>query len=239
MSKRFQGKSCVYCSANPSTTADHVFARNFFPEPERANLPKVPACNACNHEKSRLEHYLTAVLPFGGRHGDASELLQLVPSKLAKNVRLHRELEEGIDLVLSEELPGLFAPTIAIPFDDLQLHQLFGFITKGLLWHHWSVILTTDHDLRAFSLSNLGEAFISQQLDHRAKKRVNCSVGNGAFSYEGAQGNDYPEFSVWRFSIFGGLKLAGDPTLLVEEYTSIGVITAQRQFLERLAISGG
>ena len=66
MSKRFRDKPCVYCLTNPSTTTgDHVFAREFFPEAARANLPKVPACESCNNEKSHLEHYLTAVLPFG------------------------------------------------------------------------------------------------------------------------------------------------------------------------------
>ncbi len=63
MSKRFRDKPCDYCLTNPSTaTGDHVFAREFFPEAARANLPKVPACESCNNEKSRLEHYLTAVL---------------------------------------------------------------------------------------------------------------------------------------------------------------------------------
>jgi len=73
MSKRFKNKLCVYCLKNPSTpTGDHIFAREFFMQDRRANLPKVPACKHCNNEKSQLEHYLTAVLPFCGRHPDAS-----------------------------------------------------------------------------------------------------------------------------------------------------------------------
>src|ERR1700730_16827139 len=41
MSKRFRDKPCAYCLTNPSTaTGDHVFAREFFPEAARANLPK-------------------------------------------------------------------------------------------------------------------------------------------------------------------------------------------------------
>lgn len=44
MSKAFKGKTCVYCGGTDmSSTEDHVFARQFFPEERRAGLPKVPA----------------------------------------------------------------------------------------------------------------------------------------------------------------------------------------------------
>src|ERR1700693_690251 len=106
MSKRFKGKTCVYCGAAPSTTTgDHVFAREFFINARRGNLPKVPACEACNHEKSKLEHYLTAVLPFGGRHTDSAQNLStLVEPRLAKNAKLHSALSAGL-LVPVSTLP--------------------------------------------------------------------------------------------------------------------------------------
>jgi hypothetical protein len=66
--------------------------------------------------------------------------------------------------------------------------------------------------------------------------RVRSDLGNGAFSYEGAQGTDYPEFSIWRFSIFGGLKLCGDPATPSEELVGLGAITAKQEFLDRLAV---
>ena len=43
-----------------------MIAREFFLPERRAHRPQVPACNACNNTKSLLEHYLMAVLPFGG-----------------------------------------------------------------------------------------------------------------------------------------------------------------------------
>ncbi|MDI2077978.1 MULTISPECIES: hypothetical protein [Bradyrhizobium] len=49
---------------------DHVLAREFLPISRRDNLPKVPACGACNGVKSGHEHYLTAVLPLAGNHRD-------------------------------------------------------------------------------------------------------------------------------------------------------------------------
>jgi|SRR6516165_636442 hypothetical protein len=89
--KQFAGQLCVYCNSNPAVVPDHVFAREFFLVNQRDNLPQVPACDKCNNEKSRLEHHLTALLPFGGSHADAlTNLETMVPKRLAKNARLHR-----------------------------------------------------------------------------------------------------------------------------------------------------
>jgi len=44
----FRGLPCVYCGA-PATTDDHVIAAKFFLEPQRGNLPEIPACQRCNN----------------------------------------------------------------------------------------------------------------------------------------------------------------------------------------------
>jgi hypothetical protein len=118
MSKKYKGKPCVYCTMRISSTADHVFARKFFVEMRRGDLPKVPACARCNGEKADLELYLTAVLPFGGRHADATENLStLVPGRLAKNARLHRDLNRRRTKVWTKSASGLAVPMLALPFD--------------------------------------------------------------------------------------------------------------------------
>ena len=93
--KSYKGKTCVYCGAPKiSNTGDHVLAKEFVQIRHRANLLKVPACNACNGEKSRLEHHLTAVMPFAARHPYAAEnLATMVPKRLAKNLALRRSIE--------------------------------------------------------------------------------------------------------------------------------------------------
>jgi hypothetical protein len=57
MSKKYKGKTCVYCATEKSSCPDHVIAREFFPIDERSNLPKVPSCVSCNNKKAKLEHY--------------------------------------------------------------------------------------------------------------------------------------------------------------------------------------
>lgn len=99
MSKKFREKLCAYCAKNTSIPqGDHLFAREFFLENDRNDLIKVPACDKCNNEKSRIEHYLTTILPFGGLHADAEQNLSaMVPKRLSKNKRLHSDLQLGME----------------------------------------------------------------------------------------------------------------------------------------------
>ncbi len=92
-SKKYKGKPCVYCQENESIAqGDHVFFRKLFLEEERKNLIKVPACDYCNTEKSKLEHYLANILGFGGRHPDAKENLEsLIPPRLEKIRNLQKK----------------------------------------------------------------------------------------------------------------------------------------------------
>jgi hypothetical protein len=143
MSKKFKGKPCVYCSNNVASMADHVFAREFFLPARRADLPKVPACHTCNDEKGRLEHYLTTTLGFGACHADAlTNLAEMVPARLAKNAALARFLNYGEGRVWAPE-GRLVVPVMTLPIDGDKIGQLFRFIVKGLMWHHWGVLLDT------------------------------------------------------------------------------------------------
>lgn len=237
MRKKFKNKPCVYCLNGPSTrTGDHVFAREFFVEDGRDYLPKIPACEACNNEKSQLEHYLTAVLPFGGRHPDGLKNLQdNVPGRLEKNLRLHRELAEGRARVIIEETAGQALQLLTVPFDGKILERLFRFIVKGLVFHHWGATLGDKHGVRVITITPTGQEAFAVFLGINTRRQVSNDLGNGAFRYEGGQG-DYPELTVWRFSIYGGLVMAGDPNAPHEIATGIGAMTATKDFLARPAV---
>lgn len=237
MSKKFRNKLCAYCLKHPSIAAgDHVFAREFFTEDKRGNIPKVPACDRCNNEKSRLEHHLTTVLPFGGRHDDALANLEcMVPDRLAKNMRLHRELMQGRKPALLQESSAQVLPSLTIPFDGAILERLFHFIVRGLAFYHWCVLIGDQHGARVMTLTPTGQKAFSVFLAMGAKQQVNVDVGGGTFRYEGIQ-CDVAELTVWRFSIYGGLILAGDPEAPGEIASGIGAVTASREFLARPAM---
>jgi hypothetical protein len=142
--KKLKDTMCVYCATRSATTKDHVFARGFFLEARRGSLPQVPACGPCNSAKADLERYLTATLPFGGRHADAEANLEgMVPKRLAKNLALKRKLAAGMSRTWIREA-GVYLPTSTVPFEPEKLEELSAFIAKGLVWHHWRVLITPD-----------------------------------------------------------------------------------------------
>jgi hypothetical protein len=230
--KKFRGKACPYC-ARPgvSTAPDHVFAREFFPKDKRGNLPQVPACDPCNREKSALEHYLTAVLPFGGRHADSRHVLsEMAAPRIAKNLKLKRGLAQGMTRRF-EQRAGLLIPTTAIPFDSSKLDQLCGMMAKGLTLFHFGQIIPADCHVHAGALSPNGElAFIALLLSLGGNRVVN-RLGDGAFVYEGLQSVADPELTIWRFQIYGGIRMVGDPRAPGIAASNIWVTTSKTKEL--------
>jgi hypothetical protein len=231
VSKRFKGKLCAYCAAAVSTTADHIISREFFLVADRKNLPQAPACDKCNNEKSQLEHYATSVLPFGGRHPNAQTNLQtMVPKRLRKNAKLHRELVQQGGQAWSEESGGLVVPVMTVPLDSRRLVNLFSLIVKGLAWHHWGVYLTCDHFVKAMMVAKAGENLFDLMFFIRsARARVKADLGNGTFVYEGVQDSACPELTVWRICMYGGVRQGGDPKAPGQYSSLIGVVTGPNQ----------
>ena len=233
MSKKYKGKTCVYCCTATSDTADHVFAKELFLETRRADLPQVPACEACNGQKSTLEHYVTAVLPFGGRHLDgAPNLESIVPKRLAKNMPLHASLRRGMKPHWARE-KGLLVPTMSIPLEWQKVEQWLTYLVRGLAWHHWKVLIGADCAVHVLVLTSHGEAFFQQFRKMRAAKRIRHDVGDGTFMYEAAQGVDNPQVSVWEFSIYGGVTLAEGGGAPRQTASKIGAFVGPKNVIER------
>jgi hypothetical protein len=216
MRKNLRDYPCVYCSDRPGATEDHVFARAFLPTDQRDNLPKVPACQPCNNEKSALESYLSTVLLFGSRTQNATAMLEGIGARrLDQNARLRRELSSGRDTVFALNPAGQAAEaTVAVPLDGERLHAYVGFLTRGLCWHHWSVRLGAEYGIHVQSPGEAVEQLFARMMANRSAARAEGNFGNGILSYRGAQGVDYPELSLWCFTFYGGIVVSdgsGDP----------------------------
>ena len=209
MSKKFKRKLCVYCAEKPSTSADHVFAREFLLPRHRMNLPKVPACDDCNREKANVEHYLASLLPFGGRHSDAGENLEtMVPKRLRKNIRLNRALAQGQGAVWGQA-GALMVPTMTLPIDSGRFERLFQLIAKGLIWYHWQTYLTAEHFVEVWAPATAGARLFDERLFNlNARARVSANLGNGTFVYQGAQGVDCAQVTVWHIWVYGGVRVS-------------------------------
>ena len=229
MSKKYKNKTCVYCvTPKSSEDGDHVVSREFFLPDKRANLPQVPACKACNNVKSQLEHYLTAVMPFAGRHADSSSNLALmVPPRLAKNNKLRTALAQGADNIFTSRNGEPWSMEMTIPFDSKQLTSLFEYITKGLAYYHWQIYLPSDHLVKAVFLTGAIREKFEGFLAH-SRVRVRGNLGEGVFIYEGIQAEECDELTVWRMSLYSA-QITGDPRAPTKRCSEAYVLTAPKR----------
>jgi hypothetical protein len=201
-SKKFKGKTCAYCRKRPSVDGDHVICREFFPINRRSDLPKVPACRECNHEKSLIEHYLTAVLPFGARHGDARDVMEMTPKRLAANKALYERLSQGLRHVFHSKNGAPWEMDATLPIDGEAVEKLFEYIVRGLAWHHWSLELENCW-VRASFIKNMARPHFDKFFNGEARSRVSGNLGGGGFTYEGIQSMETETLTMWRMSLYG------------------------------------
>lgn len=145
------------------------------------------------------------VLGFGAKHRDAAINLETQVAHRLKNkanAKLVRKLQKGY-----ERSGGT-----SIPFEHKPLEQLFALVARALAWQHFGVRLANGYSGIASVFTNEGEEFFAQMLS-RGKAHVSGDLGEGTFKYEGAQRAEYPELTLWRFEIYGGVDFGGDPNV--------------------------
>ncbi len=210
MSKKYKGKICAYCAKNESTSADHIIAREFFPNQKRDNLPKVPACTRCNNKKSEIEHYLTTVLPFGAQHCDAHRnLSEDVPRRLARNKKLNDELGGLQHRWLKQTDSEVLVPSTTLSFRPSALPDWLEFVTKGLIFYHWKGHLSPGDGVSVKALTQAGlESFDRYIFALRPDSEVRGDYGDGVFEYIGRRGVDSKSLSAWKFRVLGGATVS-------------------------------
>lgn len=209
MSKKFTGKACAYCVENVSATEDHVFAEKFFLAEHRNNLPKVPACLRCNKEKSKLEHYATAVMPLAGRHPAAIQnCLENAPRRLQKNGPLRRDLFRGRSQRWGTSPSGLIVPETTFPVDVKKIKSLYAYIAAGLVrYHNWDFFVSPEKfEILPFQpdLDHLWRGLLPsiQNLTTNITS-IEKSLGNSTVVYAGFYSPGKPVKAAWLISIYG------------------------------------
>jgi hypothetical protein len=211
MSKKYKNLKCAYCCVNEATTKDHVIARGFILTEHRSNLPTAPACLKCNHKKSQLEHYLIGVVGLGGRHSESTKTIsELVEKNLSKNLKLKRNLANGISQFIYSQDNKIWQVGMKVPIDIDRVELLFEFTMKGLSWSKWGTYLPEQTNfIRASYMNSVGIKLFEGLLSLRGK-RLSLNLGQGAFSCEAVQSDSNPELTVWKMSLYGA-EVTGDP----------------------------
>ncbi len=210
MSKKYKGKICVYCVEALATGRDHVIAREFFAERRRANLPQVPACDACNSRKGRLETVFTALLPLASDHPVAVEISsRALTNRLAKNAALRRSVFDSMRPIWREMPSGLLLPSGMFPGHGEEFEELFDLIVRGLSWHEWRAFIPKDYDVRVGMVppegrDGLRPILLSCGLEYTVIRRY----ADGGFVYTAARNKDSPALSMWELAFYDGPQLA-------------------------------
>lgn len=234
MSKKYRDKTCVYCGRpGASAAGEHVFSRQFFPPDLRHDLPKVPTCEDCNTQKSGYEDYVLSTVAMGtlapaaiGHH------LSKLPRRLASNHRLHSELLAASSPIWLRAESGLVEPRIAVPIDSDRYDPLFKMIARGLIWHHWSVLLAQDAEISVhLPYPRAQHIFTESNFDKYHWRYVNRSLGGGSIDYAGWQSTEEPQCTFWRIILLGGVVM-GSPGAQ-ETSSLIGVFTAPAEYERR------
>lgn len=210
-SKKYIGKTCVYCATAVSETADHVFSRSFFAEKWRHGIPKVPACHDCNTAKSALEHYLASVLPFGSEHEAAlSGQTEELKRRLDHNEPLRTDLAAGIGDIQVADASGRTQRMLGLPFRGREYTRYMGMALRGLVWHEWRTIVPPTYVVEAWTMGP--DAFMLFQQDLLAPGKdhgVRRSYANGALVYSGTAASDDRAMSTWHVSLYGDIGIVG------------------------------
>lgn len=212
MSKKYKGKTCAYCAVSESETGDHVVCRNFFPISKRHGLPKAPACCACNGEKSKLEHYLTTMLPFCSGHPTAlSGQTQLVQRRIQKNESLRKRLADGMERIIIQGVSGESNEMLVFPFEGEQYLEYLALVVRGLIWWEWKCVVPADYLVQVVSMTaRKFKLFEENILSIGPNERREGNYANGGLSYSASSAPDDHAFSIWKVDLYDGLFLATD-----------------------------
>ena len=170
----------------------------------------MPSCHVCNGKKATLKHYATTLFPFGSLHQSAEDILKVsAPKRLARNLKLKRELQGKIDRIWLKSSSGLILPTLTLPIKGEKLIQLFSII-RGLYWHNWNSIIPNDYFVEIYSLNLRGLIFFQDNLLSKAPANLREEIfSDGVFHYRCTRGDEDSYISVWEMSFYNGIMITG------------------------------
>lgn len=236
-SKKYKDKICVYCRESVSSTADHVFPREIFQKHQRSNIPKVPSCESCNNEKSKLEHYLLSVLPFGATHSHAHQALSVdVPKRLERNLKLHRRIKSGLGYDYIPRQSNVLERRLSVRLDSDALHEYVGYVARGLMWHHWQKLLPKECTYRAFTPSPKGIEYLTELFGLNSPHRVQINLGGRTVRYKGVMSEVDEGVSVWAVQMLGGITVSTHNHSHVFKNSFVAVITGAPHVLNKLEL---
>ncbi|MFC4637697.1 HNH endonuclease [Deinococcus hohokamensis] len=135
---------CGYCG-EPATEIEHVIARQFFPAADherKKNIPRIPACRACNAAKQKSEDTMGVFLTVSSSDESAKKVMEeRIGRTLRKNQRIRRLIRDN--LVATESGVGF-----GVPLDEQgEEIDFWDWLVRGLYYYELQTPMRVDEDL--------------------------------------------------------------------------------------------
>ena len=145
-------RECYLCGA-PADTRDHIPPVGLFPAPRPDNLLTVPACLACNRNRSLDDEYFRIIVAAGSRDAPQSTVLlhQRIIPRLRKKPALIRDFLKSVRQVDIHSESGIYLGRgPAFTFDRPRIQAVIDKIVRGLFFKHTNRRLAADYSVEEF-----------------------------------------------------------------------------------------
>jgi hypothetical protein len=188
-------------------TDEHSVPRAMFPTEKRANLIKVPACDACNQSYKKDDEYFRTVIagasfadPVGRRIWDE----KVVRSTLKRSPRLSAALVSRlVDIDIKTPAGVYLGIQEALLVDFGRVNRVLEKIVRGLYFHHEGRRLSKQIKISIRSAPSGGD------LEGIGEEVVHCTIGDGSvfqYGYRIHEGDR--RISVWFFCFYRSVIFA-------------------------------
>jgi hypothetical protein len=191
---------CVMCGREKACSRDHVPPKCIFPTPRPSDLVTVPACTACNMQRSGLDEQFKVFLGLTvGYHLDGGKNYRMpVLRTLAHNSRMRSNILASMHRVVIQDLT---VPTsqsaLAVPLNKMAHDTVVERIVRGLYFHHTGGILSNRYPPTVQWHRVLDDELFSMTNDWNTG-----TIGYPALMYKYIICTDDPEATCWVLQFF-------------------------------------
>ena len=204
---------CIFCSARPATTRDHVPPKNLFPTPRPSNLITVPTCDICNLGSSNDDEYFRLMIVMrddAHQHPGAKQAWQTAYRGLKRETKkgLAARLLGDIQQAEAYTESGTYVGHRSIfKIDYPRVETILIKTVRGLFWFVTGRPLPESHEVRAYVLEAFDDQFWS---DEKLTRWVQIGIaqephiiGDNIFSYRYKFSVDDEHTSIWVMEFYG------------------------------------
>jgi hypothetical protein len=198
---------CVYCGVNPAVTGDHVVPKCLFLRPLPQDVVVVPACEACNRDKSKDDTYLRDALVMDYQGSESSIARTLFDTKVKRSAKRNSSDVVRAAMTRARFIPhitpgGLYLGQVpSFELDPSRMERIFSYIVRGLYSKVVRARLPAECAITVnrVSAKEADEIFhIIKGMDGNGLYRIGQGVFECAFMYA----TEEPQISFWLLAFY-------------------------------------